>query len=64
MLAGGFARKWAEYRLPGLADTRIAMTQTPAPGAKLGDVIAMAKRQIADAAGVSPDAVRISLDLP
>jgi hypothetical protein len=65
----GFARKWAAYRLPGEAST-LAEPITPpeAPpeptsGLKLGDVIAAAKRQIAEVAGVPPDAVRISVDL-
>lgn len=62
--ANGFAGKWAEYRLPGSADTRDTAPVPQASEAKLGDVIAIARRQIAHAAGVSPEAVRITLDLP
>lgn len=66
--ANGYAEKWAKYRLPGNVST-IPKPELPNPpamsanGLKLGDVIAIAKRQIAEVAGVSPDAVRISIDL-
>jgi hypothetical protein len=67
--ASGFAKKWAHYRLPGEMRTdNASLTQLnaePSLGGnlRLGDVIAAAKRQIAEVAGVSPEAVRISLDL-
>jgi hypothetical protein len=60
--AHGFAKKWAKYRLGGTSITT-SSAQAPAPVLKLGEVIAAAKRQIADVAGVSPEAVRISVDL-
>lgn len=61
--AGGFAEKWAEYRLCGSAST-LTLTSAPASVATtLGDVIAVAKQQIAGAAGVSIDAVKITLEL-
>jgi hypothetical protein len=64
--ANGFARKWAKYRLSGSAVTFSAGVTAPltfSGGAKLGDVIANARRQIAEVAGVPPEAVRISVDL-
>ncbi len=75
--AGGFARKWREYRLAGSAST-VPLTTAPELAAKrtqaasasttrsprpLGDVIAEARRQIAEAAGVPIDAVKISVNL-
>jgi len=57
--AGGFAKKWAMYRLPGSAST---LKSTAASGT-LGDVIAAAKQQIATAAGVPIDAVKITVEL-
>ena len=70
--ARDFARKWSAYRLPGsigvkASAARDAAQQSAAQkhngDAKLGEVIAAARRQIADAAGVAPDAVKISIDL-
>lgn len=63
--ANGFAKKWGRYRLPGTASTSPQPQAQPAGVAatKLGEVIAAARRQIADAAGVPPEAVRISVDL-
>lgn len=61
--AGGFAEKWAKYRLPGSAS---ALKSTPSPtaaSATLGDVITAAKQQIAAAAGVPIDAVKITVEL-
>lgn len=60
--AGGFAEKWAKYRLPGSVST---LKSSPAPATAsgtLGDVIATAKQQIADAAGVPIDAVKITVE--
>ena len=62
-VAGGFAEKWAKYRLPGSATT---LGPTPSPTAgrgTLGEVIAAAKQKIAAAAGVPIDAVKISVEL-
>jgi hypothetical protein len=61
--AGGFAEKWAKYRLQGSTSS---LKSTPSPAATsgtLGDVIAAAKQQIADAAGVPIDAVKITVEL-
>lgn len=72
----GFATKWQKYRLPGLASTaqqQPTSTSGPKSGPReatmparmrsLGDVIAEARRQIAEAAGVPIDAVKISVNL-
>jgi hypothetical protein len=73
----GFAAKWRQYRLNGHAATTavdsaptLALARNGAPAAprtqearSLGDVIAEARKQIADAAGVPIDAVKISVNL-
>lgn len=65
--AGGFAKRWARYRLTGSATTNPrAGSVAPlgsARGGKLGEVIAAARKQIADAAGVPMDAVKITVQL-
>lgn len=64
--ANAFARKWAKYRLSGTALTSNVNSPspvTPAGGVRLGDVIANARQQIAEVAGVLPEAVHISIDL-
>ena len=61
--AGGFAEKWAKYRLPGSASTLRSTPSPTAASATLGDVIAAAKQQIAAAAGVPIDAVKITVEL-
>jgi hypothetical protein len=73
----GFAAKWRQYRVNGSASTA-TVDPTPAPASantgapapyrtqvarSLGDVIAEARKQIADAAGVPIDAVKISVNL-
>ena len=65
--ASGFARKWSAYLLNGRVSTQSPsganlQEQQTAP-AKLGEIIAIAKSQIAEAAGVTPNAVHISIDL-
>ena len=65
--ASGFARKWSNYLLNGQVTTQSPgvanlQEQQTAP-AKLGEIIAVAKSQIAEAAGVTPNAVHISIDL-
>jgi hypothetical protein len=69
----GFAQKWHEYRLQGNATTESAEEPTPRMKAvevvksrvsrSLGEVIAEARKQIAEAAGVPLDAVKISVNL-
>jgi hypothetical protein len=73
----GFAAKWRQYRLNGHATTTaldaaptplLAKNGAPAaPGTQqarsLGDVITEARKQIADAAGVPIDSVKISVNL-
>lgn len=66
--AGGFAKKWAQYRLTTSGTTESLVRgaeSTPHAYGKqtLADVIAAAKLQIAAAAGVSPDAVKITLEV-
>lgn len=67
-----YATKWSAYRLPGSISVKAsaaleAAQQSAAQkhngDSKLGDVIAQARAQIAAAAGVAPDAVKISVDL-
>jgi hypothetical protein len=64
-----FAEKWRQYRLSGTASARLAAAapaSTPSassPPKKLGDVIASAKLEIAEAAGVSTDRVKITIDV-
>jgi hypothetical protein len=67
-----YGSKWRSYRLPGsiavkasaaLDAAQQSAAQKPNADSKLGDVIAQARAQIASAAGVSPDAVKISVDL-
>lgn len=65
--SSGYAKKWAAYRLAGSATTQNLRSKSSAANggdaASLGDVIAEAKRRIAEVAGVPESAVRISLDL-
>jgi len=65
--AGGFAKHWAKYRLGGTASVspqnERSSTDLLSDSRKLGDVISVAKAKIAEAAGVSIDSVRISVDL-
>lgn len=66
-MSGGFANKWAEYRLP----TKISTIDVGTPSdsvvirdnKSLGAVIAAARKAIAEAAGVSEAAVKISVAL-
>lgn len=67
-----YATKWSGYRLPGSIAVKAsaaleAAQQRAAQRSngehKLGEVIAAARQQIALAAGVSPEAVKISVDL-
>lgn len=61
--AGGYARKWAQYRLKGKTNTSQPPVQ--APGESINPVKAevdAARRRIAQVAGVPLEAVRISID--
>lgn len=67
-----YASKWSAYRLPGSISVKAsaaieAAQQVAAQKSngehKLGEVIAQARAQIAVAAGVAPEAVKISVDL-
>jgi hypothetical protein len=64
--AGGFAAKWNQYRLPGRAST-LALGSHSELGHSdtrpLGAVITEARKAIAAAAGVSIEAVKISVEL-
>ena len=66
---GGFAKTWAKYRLSGESLTnrkgseRPERPERPDGNASLGAVIAAARKEIADAAGVSVDAVKITVAL-
>ena len=68
----GFANRWAKYRLPGTASTLTGSSRAAGPQSatlfptetlRLGDVIARARQQVADAAGVSPENVQITVTL-
>jgi hypothetical protein len=65
--ANNFAEKWSQYRLSGSASAGLAVAagslSSTSPPMKLGDVIALAKIQIAEAAGVSADRVKITIDV-
>jgi hypothetical protein len=66
--SNNFAEKWSEYRLggsavAGMATTAAGSVASAPPPMKLGDVIALAKIQIAEAAGVSADHVKITIDV-
>jgi hypothetical protein len=66
--ANNFAEKWRQYRLGGTASAGLevtALASTPSASApkKLGEVIASAKLQIAEAAGVSVERVKITIDV-
>lgn len=66
-MSGGFAKKWSQYRLT----TKASTIEGGSPGNSvavrdnrpLGAVIAAARKAIAEAAGVSVDAVKISVTL-
>jgi hypothetical protein len=62
--SSGFREKWAAYRLGGTGSAGVAPTPLTAepPVKKLGEVIVLAKREIAEAAGVPMDRVKISID--
>ncbi len=67
-----YAIKWSGYRLPGSIAVKASAALEAAQQVaaqkingehKLGEVIAQARAQIAVAAGVAPEAVKISVDL-
>jgi len=61
--SGGFAKTWAKYRLAGEASTsNVAQSASGGPRS-LGEVISTARQEIAIAAGVSVDAVKITVAL-
>jgi hypothetical protein len=61
---GGFGRIWAKYRLSGESATTSKNQERTSGGKRsLGEVIAAARKEIADAAGVSVEAVKISVAL-
>jgi hypothetical protein len=65
--ANGFAQQWSQYRLPGKGSTQLATAAPAHTGLngtrRLGEVIATARKQIAEVAGVSFEAVKITVDL-
>jgi len=66
--ANGFARHWAEYKLENSVHINDVSASTVDQSSvkssnKLSDVIAEAQRQIADAAGVPFEAIKITVDL-
>jgi hypothetical protein len=64
--ASGFAQHWAKHRLAGRASTFETTDERAlksSVGRTLGQVIAAARNQIAEAAGVPIDAVKISIEL-
>ncbi|MDX2218298.1 MAG: hypothetical protein SF172_04680 [Burkholderiales bacterium] len=65
-LWGDFATKWAKYRLKGnsaTAEKAGSVSERTAGVKTLGEVIAEARRIIAEAAGVPIDAVKVSIAL-
>lgn len=66
--ASGYAHKWAQYRLAGEANTDdgvqklSASVATPTGPSALRDEISIARDRIAKIAGVSVDAVKVSID--
>ena len=66
-MSGGFAKKWAEYRLATKASTIDVGAASDIVAVRdnrsLGAVIAAARKAIAEAAGVSVEAVKISVAL-
>jgi hypothetical protein len=65
--ANGFAQQWLQYRLSGKGSTQLASVGPAHAGSNgtrsLGEVIATARKQIAEVAGVSFEAVKITVDL-
>jgi hypothetical protein len=62
--SNNFAEKWQQYRLRGSASAGSSVLPLGSPSsAKLGDVIALARIQIAEAAGVPADRVKITIDM-
>jgi len=62
-VAGGFAKTWAKYRLAGEVSTSKVAQKATSGARSLGAVISAARQDIANAAGVSVDAVKISVVL-
>lgn len=66
-MSGGFANKWSQYRLATNASTIDVSADsnriTTGANRPLGAVIAAARKSIAEAAGVSVEAVKISVAL-
>ena len=62
--ASGFREKWGAYRLGGVASAGLTapLPTAGSPVKKLGEVIALAKHEIAEAAGVPIERVKISID--
>ncbi len=63
---GGYAERWANYRLPSLASMSTDTTQRAVHFGlppTLGTVILEARAAIASAAGVMPQSVKISIDM-
>jgi hypothetical protein len=60
----GFHEKWKAYRLGGAASAGLtsSLPMAGSPVKKLGEVIALAKQEIAEAAGVPVERVKISID--
>ncbi len=63
--ASDFREKWAAYRLGGTASAGLGppLPTAVSPVRKLGEVIAQAKHEIAQAAGVPVERVKISIDV-
>jgi hypothetical protein len=64
--AKDYTEQWSQYRLKGSATAGRVWQEAPKASlevTKLGDVIAAAKMQIAEAAGVPIESVKITLDI-
>jgi len=60
---GGFATKWSKYRIHGQVTTVSTNIISPNERSSLGAVIAEARSAIAEAAGVTLESVKISIEL-
>ena len=63
----GYAEKWAKYRLPGDISTGDITSMLSNQQCNVGSIqveVESARKRIASAASVLPDAVKISIDFP
>lgn len=61
--ANNYAEVWRTYRVEAAAAVPPATSPVAEPGQKLADVIASARQKIADAAGIAPEQVKITIEI-